>query len=380
MSGRLAIFRLITLVLVQAFVTRSVSAGELCSDNAISRGLIVAIRSSDIPAVETLIDNGANVNSRDAEGNTPLILASLYASPKCVELLLEKHADPNASNNAGVTALSRAATCYEKTRLLLKSGARVRVQTARLGNTPLILASRHAGNSPTVKLLLEAGAYVGRTNNAGVSPIMAAAASGDFEIVQLLLNAGGNPDDFPKSDQPRATELMSGFRTPLMWAAYRNDVAMVRLLLERGADPNKSTFFGTPLSHACWNDGFEAAELLLRNGADVNARDAVAGYTPLHWAAGNESFSPHLVKLLLASGADPSARGGESVGAYGLAPQTPRLIAQKRGQTPIVQALIEAGAKEEPYPERAITPHRKLPARLEDSTLIATAESALEAL
>ena len=96
-----------------------------------------------------------------------------------------------------------------------------------------------------------------------------------------------------------------------MWAAYHNDVPMVRLLLERGADPNQSTYFGSPLSHACWNDGFEAARLLIDRGANVNARDAVADFTPLHWAAGNETLRPHLVKLLLGSGADPNAAGGE---------------------------------------------------------------------
>ncbi len=57
-------------------------------------------------AVCKLIDNDAEVNARDADGNTPLILASLYASPKCVELLLKRGADANAANTAGVTVLT----------------------------------------------------------------------------------------------------------------------------------------------------------------------------------------------------------------------------------------------------------------------------------
>jgi hypothetical protein len=165
-----------------------------------------------------------------------------------------------------------------------------------------------------------------------------------------------------------------------MWAAYYNDVRMVRLLLEHGADPNRSTFFGNPLSHACWNDGFEAAELLIDRGANVNARDAVANFTPLHWAAGNETLSPHLVKLLLGRGADPNAAGGEPVGAFGLMPQTPRLIAEKRGRTAIVAALVAAGAKDQPQPDKVAMPHRTLPEKIEDSTLIASVEKALAAL
>src|SRR5262249_36857323 len=149
----------------------------------------------------------ADVNACDAEGNTPLILASFYASPRCVALLLEKGADANAANEDGVTALIRAATNYEKTRLLVDAGANVRVRTADLGNTPPILAARRAGNSQTVKLLLERGANASERDNAGISPIISGAASGDLETVRLLLDAGAKADDFPKSNDPIAAAI-----------------------------------------------------------------------------------------------------------------------------------------------------------------------------
>jgi ankyrin repeat protein len=342
--------------------------------------LVTAIRDADVHAVRKLIEDGADVNARDAEGNTPLILASFYASPRCVALLLEMGADANAANQAGVTALIRAATSYEKTRSLVEAGAEVRVRTADLGNTPLILAARRAGNSRTVKLLLERGANATERDHAGISPIISGAASGDLETVRFLLDAGAKADDFPKSSNDLRVASNAGLRTPLMWAAYNNDVRMVRLLLDHGADPNQSTYFGTPLSQACWNDGFEAAALLIGRGANVNARDVIADFTPLHWAAGSETLRPHLVRLLLGSGADPNAAGGESVGAFGLVPQTPRLIAEKRGRTPIVDALAAAGARDQPPPEVIATPHRTLPERLDDATVIASAEKALAAL
>jgi ankyrin repeat protein/mono/diheme cytochrome c family protein len=358
-----------------------VRAGDRLEATPIAPDLVTAIRDADAQAVRKLIDDhGVDVNARDAEGNTPLILASFYASPKFVALLLEKGAEANAVNKVGVTALIRAATDYEKTRLLVDAGAKVRVRTAGLGNTPLILAARRAGNSRAVKLLLERGAEVTERNNVGISPIISGAASGDLETVRLLLGVGAEADDFPRSRDPGPADAVSGFRTPLMWAAYHNGVPMVRLLLEHGADPNKSTYFGSPLSQACWNDGFEAADLLIDRGANVNARDAVADFTPLHWAAGNETLRPHLVKLLLGCGADPNAAGGEHVDAFGLVPQTPRLIAEKNGRTGIVDALAAAGAKEPPRPEKTATPHRVLLEKLETSTVIASAEKALAAL
>jgi ankyrin repeat protein len=375
-----AILLLAGLSLIPTFSTPTVRAGGPRAPTPVAPDLVMAIRDADLQAVRRLIDDGADVSARDAEGNTPLILASFYASPQCVALLLELRADVNAANTAGATALVRAATNYEKTRLLVDAGAKVRVRTADLGNTPLILAARGPGNSRTVKLLLERGASGTERNNAGVSPIIAGAASGDVETVQLLLDAGAKADDFPKSNDPRATDIAAGFRTPLMWAAYNNDVRMVRLLLQQGADPNQSTYFGNPLSHACWNDAFEAAELLIDRGANVNARDAVADFTPLHWAAGNEALRPYLVKLLLASGADPNAAGGESVGAFGLVPQTPRLIAEKRGRTPIVDALVAAGARDQPQQGRIGTPVRALRPEIDHSTIINSAEKALAAL
>ena len=155
---------------------------------------------------------------------------------------------------------------------------------------------------------------------------------------------------------------------------------MVRLLLEHGADPNQATLYGSPLSQACWNDGVEAARILIDRGAKVDARDAFADFTPLHWAAGSETLRPDLVKLLLASGADPNAAGGGPVEAFEMVPQTPRLIAERRGHSAIVEALADAGAKEPPRPEKVVTPHRSLPEELDDSTVIAAAEKALAAL
>jgi len=41
-------------------------------------------------AVRAQLDGGVDVNVRDANGNTPLLLAAVYAGPECVELLLKR--------------------------------------------------------------------------------------------------------------------------------------------------------------------------------------------------------------------------------------------------------------------------------------------------
>jgi ankyrin repeat protein len=60
--------------------------------------LAKAIRDGDLKAVRAQLDGGVDVNARDAEGNTPLLLAAVYAGPECVEMLLKKGADVNAAN------------------------------------------------------------------------------------------------------------------------------------------------------------------------------------------------------------------------------------------------------------------------------------------
>src|SRR5262249_26959444 len=79
-------------------------------------------------------------------------------------------------------------------------------------------------------------------------------------------------------------------------------------------------------------------------------------------------------------GAAPTAGGGERAAASGLVPRPRGLIAERRGGTAIVDALVAAGAKAPPPAENHATPHRDLPDELNDATLIASTEKALAAL
>lgn len=347
--------------------------------------LVQAIRNGDANALGKLLEGGAGVNTRDAEGNTPLILAALYSGPDCVELLLKRGADVNAANKGGATALIRAATDYEKARLLIAAGARVGVRTGKagnevLGNTPLLLAARRSGNARTVRLFIEHQADVRERNDAGASPIIAAAASGDLEIVKLLLEHGADANDTPKPKDPQDSGASAGRRTPLMWAAFEDNLPVLQLLRQHGADPNKASNHGTPLSHATWHDSFAAAEFLLDQGAKVDEKDRYPGYTPLLWAAGTDSPRPRLVQLLLDRGANPNAEGGQMVTTLLGVPQTPRLLAEKRGRTAIVEALVAAGAKAPPPSKQVIRHKRPLPEKLESPLLTTAAENAIAML
>ena len=97
----------------------------------------------------------------------------------------------------------------------------------------------------------------------------------------------------------------------------------------------------------------------------------VDDYTPVHWAASSEHSNPSLLKLLLAHGADANRGGGEAVDAFLGTPQTPLMLARRRGNTALVQALRDAGATNE-NPDRVRSVEyrqRPLPPTLDASLL-----------
>ncbi|HTL17985.1 MAG TPA: ankyrin repeat domain-containing protein [Patescibacteria group bacterium] len=310
--------------------------------SAANTSVFNAIRAGDLSAVRTALKNGADLQARDEQGDTLLMAAALSADAEMLETLINAGADVNAVSPAGVTPLLRAATFEDKTRLLLAHGADVKARSG-LGNSALILAARKHGNSRTVQLLLDRGLDPNGTNALGATALMAAAAAADRDSVQLLLDRGADVNARPNMDGDGF--IWGGGRSALMWAAFQGDEALVRLLLKRGARVNDFTVAGGALAQAAWGGHLGVARILLDAGAQVDQRDLAANYTPLHWAACAEHSSPALAELLIARGADVNAEGGQPVDNFLAVAQTPLMLAQKRGDTPIVRALLKAGAK-----------------------------------
>lgn len=67
-----------------------------------------------------LIANGANVNAKDINGDTPLIFAVIYNNFESTKLLLSNGANPNIRNNKGETPIFNAVRDMELVELLIK--------------------------------------------------------------------------------------------------------------------------------------------------------------------------------------------------------------------------------------------------------------------
>jgi ankyrin repeat protein len=149
-------------------------------------------------------------------------------------LAAELGADVDSKDKYGLTPLLRAAQKghVDDVQQLLNAGAEVESKD-KYGRTPLIWAVR-IGHDVVVQQLLRAGADVNTKDEFYRTPLMWAARDGHEAIVQLLLEYGAYVDS--KDDNYG--------RTPLMWAAENDHKAVVRQLLDAGANADLRDKYG----------------------------------------------------------------------------------------------------------------------------------------
>jgi ankyrin repeat protein len=275
-----------------------------------------AIRQNDLAALRTLVRE-RGVDGKDAQGQTPLMLAAAFGSDEAVRLLLAAGANARSATDTGLTPLHLAAVSVAKTRMLMDAGADVNAVSS-IGRTPLLVASSATGNAEVVKLLISRGADVNVADAVGITPLIAAANVNDTEIATLLLAHGANPD---------RSSTAEGVSTPLTGASRNGNVELVRLLLSRKVDVNATSSgrgatvkngviqFGriTALHMAAVSGTLDVLKALLAAGASVDAQD-VRGMTPLMFAIATDRANPKVVRMLLDAGASTTLKStaGES--------------------------------------------------------------------
>ena len=364
--------------LVFAGVIAALSAGFGLTSAAAESTIAAAARDGDLEKVRELINGGADVNSPQSDGTTPLLWAAYHSYPEMVSALIDAGADPNAANRFGVTPLLQASRYGDAAviQALLDGGASLDINHPD-GVTPLMEAAR-SGSLPAVKLLLERGSDPNAVESQWhQTALMWAAAEGHLEIVDALLNAGAEPNM-----QARVTELTrrstrtdfpTGGFTALMWAARNGDEAVVKRLLDGGADINMKNGDGaSAMMIAIVNDRFDFAAKLLELGADpddgslyraVEMRDATTDWlakdgTRLRADHPNELTALDLVRLLLEAGADPNKPYVGQMHSTSMCCDTfengsPFFRAAIAADVAALELLIEHGADLEWSPERA---------------------------
>jgi pectate lyase len=196
---------------------------------------------------ELLIANGANVNIKNDDGQTPLDIAVRRGRKDIVKLLQVKVADSSIHMAAFIGNL-------DKLRSFIETGTNVDTKDEN-GRTPLLRAIT-GEHIDAVKFLIEAGVDVNTRDGQGYVPLVYALWAMNSDIVKLLLDKGA---DVQAKDK-------SGY-TPLHWAVMMGSKESTELILEAGGDVRvESTTGETPLDLAR-QGGPEIVELLRKHGA-----------------------------------------------------------------------------------------------------------------
>lgn len=257
-----------------------------------------------------LIQQGLEVDARNAIGATPLMFGSCYTgNPKVLQALLEAGADINAKDddNASVLCIaSRYSESEDVVGFLARQGLDLE-ERDNSGLTPLLSAFRYNSSLPVALALRDAGADLYAKTPKGETALHLAAFNpecsrsmidflrGRFRVSDMSQD-GVTPLNIAMvlSGNPAVVEgLIQAQREELVYDAIQNRrPGMARLLRAQGIDLNMQTadFLYPILWLARCNSNPAVMEEFLDEGALVTARD-LWGRTVFHYAAINEDSS-----------------------------------------------------------------------------------------
>jgi ankyrin repeat protein len=335
--------------------------------------LIDAVKQHDAVVVKELLEKHADVNAPDGDGATALHWAVYGDDAGLVDLLIGAGANVTVANDLAVTPLHLAGANGNAAIVarLLDKGADPNA-ASEAGVTPLMEAAR-SGNVDAVRTLLARGAHVNATERGrGQTALMWAVARRHPPVVGLLLEHGADvhvrtrvrpltvmldqgPRRTVKTSMQDARQIEAGGSTALVFAAETGDPASAALLLAAGANVNDTAADGSSaLVRAAFAGHPAVARVLIEAGADVDA--AGAGYTALHAATLRGDLAT--VKALLAQGASPDLplTKGSPVRRFGsqwalptpLTGATPLLVAATYLEVEVLRALLQARADHRP--------------------------------
>jgi len=198
------------------------------SGTSMQTQLLGAAAAGDAESVQKLLAKGADIEARDANGRSALLLATHHNKISIARMLIDAGADVNAMDNISDSPFLYAGAegRLEILRMTLSQGADL-ASVNRYGGTALIPAAHH-GHIETVRELLDTEIDIDHINNLGWTALLEAIILGDggptyIEIVRLLVEAGA---DINIADENGVS--------PLAHAASQNYAQIVDLLRSAG--------------------------------------------------------------------------------------------------------------------------------------------------
>jgi ankyrin repeat protein len=291
------------------------------------------------PILPSLITT-ETVHQTDSGGNTILHLAiKNRADTKTIGLILDQKANVNARNNEGNNSLHLAVRLNQREsgELLISRGADIFAANAK-NESPLYLAFISGGliysQTDARRWMINSQTLEAR-DGLGNSVLHYAAQWKLDSYIPFIIQQGAN------TEAANATG-----ETPLFEAVKQNSSSTVQVLLGAGSSLNARDYLGNSALHAAvrWN-AKNAAQALLDAGIDINAQ-ALSGKTPLHDAV--RLGIVDLETLLVYSGAELEIRDSEG--------NTPFMEAVLAGYPQSMERLADLGADPTTRNARGDTP------------------------
>ena len=244
---------------------------------------------SNIDSIRYIINSGADIDSRNADGDCILYTALKNNYREAGELLIKEGADIYSKNAADFSPLRYAMLSGGTLRDWFISSQVISGSDGN-GNTPLHYAAEWRYDE-CITYLVSKGADVNKKNALGETPLYDAAMVTSVSTIKLLIQKGANPN---------ARDLLGN--TPLHKSVQWNTLDATRTLIEMGAIVDAKNISGkTPLSVAANYDSIDSAKILLENKANVNSSD-ITGKSILMDAVSQKSTK--VIPFILAYGAN----------------------------------------------------------------------------
>nr|WP_243435859.1 ankyrin repeat domain-containing protein [Acanthopleuribacter pedis] len=252
-----------------------------------------------------------------------LMIAVLRNQRDILDILVQEGADINSLNAGGISPLFWAIVTGDRQMVAQMLAFRANVNLrSPLGKTPLMFAAGF-GFEDICLLLINAGAETNAIDRTGNSSLTYAVRLGRKKCVSLLLQQ----PHVKLNPKPYQTH------TPLLMAIQAGDTDVVRMLVKRGADINHPNKQGeTPVCAAVRQDRPEVLALLLRYKPDLSAAYPRSGNTALHLAVIQNHEA--MVRRLIAADAPLHLRNNDG--------HTVLDLARENGHTNLVKILLKS--------------------------------------
>jgi len=320
--------------------------------------LMLAVMQHDVATVDRLIKHGADVHLQNDAGQTALMLAAARGYTDIIDRLAKCGAGVEVRDNQGHTALMLAAMHGHHAAIECLQGYDADVHARNQYDETACLLAVREGHEVCADLLIKPGVDIEVRDNKGNTAVLLAALHGHISLLhRLVTHCQGN------------VQVQDPFgNTALMSAVLNGRMDMMRCLITLHADVNKQDHQGmTALMFAVLKGDVDAVNDLIQYGADVHIQNS-DGYTALMLAArqGNNTMVDYLVRthrvnmdaryqqgntmlMLAASQGDIATmrcllRQGARIDATNAQGETALMLAADQGQAAAMDCLKAFGA------------------------------------